>query len=413
MVSSFLRGRMSRWLAFVCMALFASGMERAAWAGQGYLGEVEPNGTSATASPIAGTNVVVRANLFPNGDIDFYSFTANAGDRIYAATMTSFSAGSSTDSQLTLLASDGTTVIEFDDDNGSFAGLSSSIAGATIPTTGTYFLKVNDFTAGTTTERPYELHLRVQSGAPTPEVESNDTPATANPLPANGWVSGARNPAAATEQDWYSFTLNAGDTVYLGLDLDPERDGVTWNGRLGLALFGDAGNQILVVDDAGTGDVTPNPNIPSEALFFTVKTAGTYFAFVDSASAATGGPTATYQPERQRAPGDGRGRQLHDVHQHQRPADHRPGDGPRQLDHHRAGQPADRRPRRQHRAQPRADGGHRRPPALAGRQRQRAVHRHRRRGHGRADADGRHLRRRGGNPAELHGPQGTSSSNRS
>ncbi len=262
--------------------------------GQGYGAEVEPNGTTATATPIASGNIVVRAPLFPNGDVDFYSFTANAGDRIYAATMTSFSAGNSTDSQLTLLASDGTTVIEFDDDNGSFAGLSSSIAGAVIPTTGTYFLKVNDFTAGTTSERSYELHFRIQSGAPTPEVEANDTPATANPLPANGWVSGTRNPAAATEQDWYSLTLNAGDTVFLSLDVDPEDDLVTWNGRLGFALFGDAANQILVVDDAGTGDVAPNPNRPSEALFMTVKTAGTYFAFVDSASAATGGPTSTY-----------------------------------------------------------------------------------------------------------------------
>jgi uncharacterized repeat protein (TIGR01451 family) len=262
--------------------------------GQGYVGEVEPNGTSATASPLTGTNLVVRGNIFPVGDIDFYSFTATAGDRVYSAIMTAASAGSSTDSQLTLLASDGTTVIEFDDDNGSFAGLSSSIAGATIPTTGTYFLKVNDFTPATGTERAYELHLRVQSGAPTPEVESNDTPATANPLPANGWVSGARSPAAATEQDWYSLTLNAGDTVYLSLDVDPERDGVVWNGRLGIALFGDASNQILVVDDAGTGDVTPLPNIPSEAMFMTVKDAGTYFAFVDSASAAVGGPTATY-----------------------------------------------------------------------------------------------------------------------
>ena len=261
---------------------------------QGYAGEVEPNGTAATASPIAGTNVVIRGMLYPNGDVDFYSFTANAGDRIYAATMTSFSAGSSTDSQLTILASDGTTVIEFDDDNGSFAALSSSIAGATIPSNGTYYLKVNDFTAGTTSERSYELHFRLQSGAPTPEVESNDTPATANPLPANGWVSGTRDPAAATEQDWFSLTLNAGDTVYLSLDLDPERDGTVWNGRLGFALFGDASNQILVVDDAGTGDVTPNPNRPSEAMFFTVKTAGTYFAFVDSASALVGGPTATY-----------------------------------------------------------------------------------------------------------------------
>ena len=261
---------------------------------QAYSGEAEPNGTVATASPISGTNAVIRGMLYPNGDVDFYSFTASAGDRVYAATMTSFSAGSSTDSQLTLLASDGTTVIEFDDDNGTFAPLSSSIAGATIPANGTYYLKVNDFAAGTTSERGYELHFRLQSGAPTPEVESNDTPATANPLPANGWVSGTRNPAAATEQDWYSISLNAGDTVYLSLDLDPERDGTTWNGRLGFALFGDAGNQILVVDDAGTGDVSPIPNRPSEAMFFTVKNAGTYFAFVDSASAATGGPTATY-----------------------------------------------------------------------------------------------------------------------
>jgi uncharacterized repeat protein (TIGR01451 family) len=263
--------------------------------GQGYAGEVEPNGTTATATPLSGTSTVVRAPLFPNGDVDFYSFTAAAGDRVYAATMTSGSAGSSTDSQLTLLASDGTTVIEFDDDNGSFAGLSSSIAGAVIPGAGTYFLRVNDFTAGTTSERPYELHFRLQSGAPTAEVEPNDTPATANVLPANGWVSGARNPAAATEQDWYSFTANAGDTVFLSLDVDPEDDLVVWNGRLGLGLFGDVGNQILVADDAGTGDVTPNPNRPSEAFFMTVKTTGTYFAFVDSASAANGGPTATYQ----------------------------------------------------------------------------------------------------------------------
>ena len=249
--------------------------------------EVEPNGTFATATPIAGENIVLRASVFPATDQDFYAVTAQAGDRLSAAVMTGFSAGNSTDSQLTLLAPDGTTVIEFDDDNGSSLGLSSAIAGATLATAGTYFLRVNDFTAATGTIKSYELHLRLQRGAPVPEVEANDTPATANPLPADGWVSGARNPAAATEQDWYSLTLNAGDTVYLALDLDPERDGVVWNGRLGFALFGDAANQILVVDDAGTGDVAPNPVIPSEAMFFTVKTAGTYFAFVDSATAAT------------------------------------------------------------------------------------------------------------------------------
>ena len=95
----------------------------AAWAGQGYLGEVEPNGTSATASPIVGSNVVVRANLFPNGDVDFYSSPRPRETGSTRPTMTAFSArqqlptGSSPCSP-----SDGTTVIEFDDDNGSFAG---------------------------------------------------------------------------------------------------------------------------------------------------------------------------------------------------------------------------------------------------------------------------------------------------
>lgn len=255
--------------------------------------EVEPNATSATANALtldASGSAFIQGNIYANGDQDFFSFTAAAGDRVYAAVMTSASANTSSDSQLRLFASDGTTVIEFDDDDGSLGGLSSTIAGATIPAAGTYFLRVNHFSA-TNQLRPYGLYLRRVSGTPVAEVEPNDTPATATPMPASRWVSGARNPALATEQDWYSMSLNAGDTVYLSLDLDPERDNVQWNGRLGLALFGDANNQILVVDDASTGSAA---NPLSEAFFFTVKTAGTYYAFVDSATAATGGPTATY-----------------------------------------------------------------------------------------------------------------------
>lgn len=87
------------------------------------------------------------------------------------------------------------------------------------------------------------------------------------------------------------MTLNAGDTVFLSLDLDPERDNVQWNGRIGFALFGDANNQILVLDDGSTGSLA---NPLSEAFFMTVKNAGTYYAFVDSSTATTGGPTATY-----------------------------------------------------------------------------------------------------------------------
>ena len=258
-----------------------------------FAAEVEPNGTPATATPLTfngGGYLQMQGNVSPIADVDWFSFSAQAGDRIYAAAMTAATASTSNDAQLRVFASDGTTLIEFDDDDGSLANLSPTIAGATLPTAGTYYLQVKHFD-DTNSIRPYFLHVELQSGAPTPEVEPNDTPGTANPLPANGWVSGTRNPAAATEQDWYSFTANAGDTVFLSLDADPERDNVQWDGRLGIALFGDASNQILVVNDTSTGTAA---NPLSEALFMTVKTSGTYFAFVDSASAAAGGPTATY-----------------------------------------------------------------------------------------------------------------------
>ncbi len=252
--------------------------------GQGYVSEVEPNNTSATATPLGGSDVVVRANVFPNADVDWYSFTAAVGDRVYAATMTSFSANASSDSQLRIFQPDGTTLIEFDDDDGSLGGLSSSVAGAAITAPGTHFIEIRHFSA-TNQLRPYDLHFRLQSGAPTPEVEANNTPATATPLAAGGWMSGSVNPAA--DADFYSLTLAAGDTVYASLDMNPERDGTTWNGRLGVALFGTALNQILVVNDGSVA----SPN--SEAHFFTVKDAGTYFIYVDE-PAAGGNVAFTY-----------------------------------------------------------------------------------------------------------------------
>lgn len=252
--------------------------------------EIEPNNTPATATTISTNPAKIRGSVFPNADVDVYSFTAAAGDKVYAAVQTSFSSNGSTDSQLRLFASDGITLIEFDNDDGTFGSLSSSIAGAVIPSSGTYYLEVKYNTA-TTQLRGYDLYLKVQSGSPTPEVESNDTQATANAMPASGWVSGARNPAAASEQDWFSVTLAAGESVFISLDADPERDAVSYNGRLGFALFGDADNQILVVDDANVGSAG---NPASEAFIFTAKNAGIYYVFADASSAATGGPTATY-----------------------------------------------------------------------------------------------------------------------
>ncbi len=254
--------------------------------------EVEPNGTAASATPLSGTSLRIKGTVFPAADADFYSFTAAAGDRIYAATQTQFDASASGDTTLQLVASDGSTVIETDNNDGTFNASSSSLAGMLIPSAGTYYLRVaHNFTTGTV--RPYFLYFRQQSAPPTAEAEPNNTPATATPIPASGHVSGTISAVSPGESDFYSITLAAGDTVYLSLDMNPERDAAVWNGRLGFALFGNPpANQILLANDANLGVTPADPN--SEAFFFTVKDAGTYYVYVDSAAAAGLGANATY-----------------------------------------------------------------------------------------------------------------------
>ena len=100
--------------------------------GQPLVAENEPNAASGSANAI-GNDVVVRANVVPSGDNDFFRFQAPANARVYAATVTAFSSATdvgSGDSVLDLLGTNGTTVIESNDDQGAFGQLASSIAGA-------------------------------------------------------------------------------------------------------------------------------------------------------------------------------------------------------------------------------------------------------------------------------------------
>ncbi len=250
--------------------------------GMAMLEETEPNDTAATANVLIGTPVVIHGTITA-GDYDYFSFYANAGDRVYAAPQTQWS-NISGDSRLDVMASDGVTSLEFDDDSGSFSGLASAIAGTIIPADGTYYVRVYGYSA-TTVITPYFLHVRVQSGTPTPEVEPNNDTATATPLGPTGWMSGTIT--ATTDPDLFSFTLNAGDSVYLALDMDPDRlpTNTNWNGRVGLGLFN---NFLLVANDGST----TKPH--AEALFMTVKEAGTYYAYVDSTSATGLGANARY-----------------------------------------------------------------------------------------------------------------------
>ncbi len=234
--------------------------------GQPFIPEGEPNGGAVNATPLGSNNAVMIGNIFPTTDKDYYSFTANAGDRVYAGVNAQFSANGSTDADLEIFGTDGTTSLEYDDGDGTFGTFSPSIAGTPITTTGTNYVRVMYY-QDSTQLRPYQLHFALQSGTPAPEMEPNDSPLTPQPLPASGWVSGTTSSAA--DIDIYSFSLNAGDTVMASLDLDPTRDGTDWNGSLAIGPFN---NTFLLVNDAGGAAVGPD----SEFHAVTVKDAGTY-----------------------------------------------------------------------------------------------------------------------------------------
>lgn len=232
--------------------------------------ETEPNDVAAAATPIT-SGQRVRASLAAGGDVDYYSFNAAAGERIFANTVT---AGSATgfDTVLKLLNGEGVTIAEDDDDGSQFAR-ASSIAGAAIPADGIYYLVVSD--AGTTGVSPYDLYFQQRAAAPPVELEPNNKSSEANPL-NDGEVTGAHS---VGDQDWFSMQLQAGDTVFLSLALASALPGEASNAQLGFGLAGDGDKQVLGVPGESE---SPDSIAPSEALTMTVSSSGTYYVKVAS-----------------------------------------------------------------------------------------------------------------------------------
>lgn len=237
--------------------------------------ESESNDSIATANALAlapDGSARVQGRI-TSGDQDFFSLVAQPGDRLYATAVTSASF-SSFDSVLTVFAADGTTVVEMDDDNGSFGAQSSVVAGTLLAAGGTYYIDVRS--NGATQVRPYVLYVHLRRDAPVVETEPNDVVPQAVPNGASvqGTVS------SASDDDLYSVTLAEGETFVMMVDADPERDGVETT--LGTTMGPFAG-QLLVVDDAGgTGP-------DAEALAFTAVASGTYtFGVLGGPAAGSG-----------------------------------------------------------------------------------------------------------------------------
>ena len=274
------------------------------------LSETEPNNTPGTANPITLTTspcAIVSAAIRPDGDVDYFTFTAPAGSNIWIETDTGGTqdpASTSRDTVIDLLAADGMTVIESDDDDGTGNGgdqtieatVASLIGGRALTAGGTYFIRVTAFGSGAAATsgeapviiNPYRLFVILTNTAATPEVEANDTAATANPIVTEsgqiGLRSGSISPAG--DVDYYSVTATAGNILYFIADADPERDGV--GADLVVEFRDPADTLLLTVDSSITGSLG---NPAAEGANFAITASGTYFVKVRHLSP---GGTGTY-----------------------------------------------------------------------------------------------------------------------
>ena len=166
--------------------------------------------------------------------MDAQSFTAGADYRMYTATMTGFSGGSA-DTLRDVIASEGTTVLEADGDDGAIR-TPSNIAGMVLPV-GTYYVTGRRFntTSPPGTIHPYDFYLRVLSGSPRPERGPNGEGAPQAPR-SNGWESRVIGSATA-KNDSFAITVNGGHMIGVIVVVDLERGVPEWNVIAGSGVF--------------------------------------------------------------------------------------------------------------------------------------------------------------------------------
>ncbi|RKX24102.1 MAG: hypothetical protein DRP45_08960, partial [Candidatus Zixiibacteriota bacterium] len=125
----------------------------------------EPNDSHSTATAIS-YGETKSGYICPGGDLDYFTFSGNAGDTIVADINARVN-GSQLDSVLVLLDSDGVTELASNDD--AQPGSLDSLLGYTLPSDGTYYLKVRDYNHPSYGDSTYyyDLSLSVDNSTPT------------------------------------------------------------------------------------------------------------------------------------------------------------------------------------------------------------------------------------------------------
>ncbi len=115
--------------------------------------EVEPNSTTAQAQPLR-LPVGAWGALDPSGDVDVYSFEAQAGQTVVCE-ISAASLGSKADVVLTLFDSQGRLLST----NNDYEGQEDPLLAVTVPATGRYTLEVGDLVLGGSPNHFYRLSV--------------------------------------------------------------------------------------------------------------------------------------------------------------------------------------------------------------------------------------------------------------
>jgi hypothetical protein len=233
--------------------------------------ETESNNDAAAANFLRQQDLG-EGDIDPIADADFWRTPAAVGDLIFIFVDTS-TAGPAEDSFLQVLANNPATLIEDDDSDGPV--LSSVVAGAVVPQTGSVFYRVNEF--GDNAEFSfYQLHHAIVKPADSvPETEGNDTTATADRITARmitGNVDGA-------DVDLFQFNVDDGDRIVVIMDDDPDNAPPLTD--TDLQILKPDGTTVLALGDNGVGG---NGN----AAAGTADVAGKHFVRVADGGGAAG-----------------------------------------------------------------------------------------------------------------------------
>ncbi len=213
--------------------------------------EAARNDRLATATQVSLGQTVTGQFICPRGDVDFYKFNGNAGQKI-AFRVAAGANGSNLDPYIYLLDGSGGLIAENDDiDSGV---VRDSALGLTLPYTGVYYLKVKAWNHPAAGGPDYFYTLR---------LESDITPPVSNiAYPANIWIPGAVFEASAAALDsgsgvarvdfyWHNPDWLNGSWELIGSDADGS-DG--WSKIYDLSTKGNLTNSGIYIEARDAAD---------------------------------------------------------------------------------------------------------------------------------------------------------------